>query len=350
MGSGNFGSCLADHLADSEHRVSLWCRSAGVAEFFNREHMNPKYLKDHTFPESIEAVGPNLPDSAFIEQMDVVIFAVPTQGLRTVLKDVHSRLNAEKLPLLIFVNKGIEQDTQALTLEIIADTCGPKVARVATFISGPSFANEIVRRQPTSVSVVSLSSEHAKRASDLFHQPWFRCYTGQDPIGVELAGALKNVFAIAAGTAEGLGFENNTRAAIITRSLAELTRIGVAYGAEPLTFTTLAGVGDLMLTCSSPSSRNYTVGYRLGKGEKLDHILDTLGSVAEGVTTAAGAKKIVDELGVQAPIVNAVYEVLYRGTSVAEAVKGLMNQPPHPELELPRGAPARALLKKLDLL
>ncbi|KAG8986127.1 hypothetical protein FRB90_004201 [Tulasnella sp. 427] len=161
----------------------------------------------------------------------------------------------------------------------------------------------------------------------MFHQPWFRCYPGTDPIGVELAGALKNVYAIAAGVADGLGYENNTRAGLVTRSLAEMTRIGQSYGASPLTFLTLAGVGDLFLTCSSPNSRNYTVGYRLGQGQKLDEIIKNLGSVAEGVSTAEGLHEIIQEIGVEAPIAEAMYSVLYEGRSAHDAAEELMNFP-----------------------
>jgi len=252
---------------------------------------------------------------------------------------------------MIFVNKGIEIGTHALTLEIIADTCGPDVAKAATFISGPSFAKEIVERQPTSVSVASFTESEANKASALFHQPHFRCYTGADPIGIELSGALKNVYAIASGMSDGLGFENNTRAMIITRGLAEMTCIGTAYGASPLTFLGLAGVGDLFLTCSSSNSRNYTVGHRLGKGESLDTIMKTLGSVAEGVSTTKGVKTIIDELGVNAPIANSIYEVLYNGKDTRTAVRELMELPPSKELELPptAGGPARQLLRKLGL-
>jgi len=201
------------------------------------------------------------------------------------------------------------------------------------------------------VSVASLSEAQAQKASDLFHQPWFRCYTGKDPIGIELAGALKNIYAIAAGLADGLGFENNTRAALITRGLAEMTRIGVCYGANPLTFLGLAGVGDLFLTCSSSASRNYTVGYRLGKGESLDNIIRTLGSVAEGVTTAKGVKALIDELGVDAPIATAIYEGLYEGKDIHQGVKELMSRPPSQEIKLPEkaGGPVRDLMRKLGL-
>ncbi|OBZ79501.1 Glycerol-3-phosphate dehydrogenase [NAD(P)+] [Grifola frondosa] len=329
FGAGNFGSCLADHLGDSSHIVYMWSRSENLVRHFNQNHRNIEALQDHVFAESITAIGPEFPSKELIKKMDVLLFAIPTEGIaRETLTALKPSLQQGKLPLLIFVNKGIEIATRALTLEIIADTCGPEVAKVATFISGPSFAKEIVRRQPTSVSVASLSEVHANKASDLFHQPWFRCYTGGDPIGVELAGALKNVYAIAAGIAEGLGFENNTRAMLITRGLAEMTRIGTAYGASPLTFLTLAGVGDLFLTCSSSTSRNYTVGYRLGKGEKLDHIIQTLGSVAEGVTTTKGLKTIIDELGVTAPIATSVYEVLYEDKDVQTRAEQLLSLPP----------------------
>ncbi|KAI0688677.1 NAD-dependent glycerol-3-phosphate dehydrogenase [Cytidiella melzeri] len=349
FGAGNFGSCLADHLGDSLHEVFMWSRDEGIVNYFNLHRKHPQFLKDHVFPHSVQAVGPGFPATQMVQSMDVLLFAIPTQGVRETLTSLKPTLNLDKLPLLIFVNKGIEIGTQALTLDIIADTCGPKVARVATFISGPSFAKEIVKRQPTSVSVASLSEEHALKASDVFHQPWFR-YTGDDPIGVELAGALKNVYAIATGIADGLGFENNTRAMLITRGLAEMTRIGTAYGASPLTFLSLAGVGDLFLTCSSSSSRNYTVGYRLGKGEKLSYIIETLGSVAEGVSTSKGLQEVLDGLGISAPIANAVYDVLHGGMEVETRARELLSLPPLKELDLPSvGRPARALLEKLGL-
>ncbi|TFK77297.1 glycerol-3-phosphate dehydrogenase [Pluteus cervinus] len=351
FGSGNFGSCLASHLGDVQHKVYLWCREERIVKHFNTHHRNPVYLPNHEFPETITAIGPEYPTQEVLNDMDVILFAIPTQFLRENLKRVNAQLDHDNLPLLIFVNKGIEVGTHALTLEIIADTCGADVARVATFISGPSFAKEIVERQPTSVSVASLTETEAQKASDLFHQPHFRCYIGGDPIGLELSGALKNVYAIAAGMADGLGFENNTRAMIITRGLAEMTCIGTAYGASPLTFLGLAGVGDLFLTCSSRNSRNYTVGHRLGKGESLETIISTLGSVAEGVSTAKGLKKIIDDLGVNAPIANSIYEVLYEGKDTQTAVRDLMALPPSRELELPptTGAPAYKLLEKLGL-
>ncbi|CAE6487167.1 unnamed protein product [Rhizoctonia solani] len=354
LGAGNFGSCLADHLADSTHRVYLWARSKQTVDIFNKERRNDKYLTEHVFPESIEAIGPELPSAVLLNDVDVVLFAVPTQGLRKVLEELHPRMPKERIPLMIFVNKGIETGTQALTLEIIAEACGSEVAKAATFLSGPSFAKEsksIIKRQPTTVSVSSLSLSHAQRTSDLFHQPWFRCYTGADPVGVELAGALKNVYAIASGIADGLGYENNTRAGLITRALAEMTRIGTAYGASPLTFLSLAGIGDLMLTCTSSKSRNYTVGFRLGKGEELEHIIQTLGSVAEGVTTSKGLKPMTQRLGVYAPIADGVYSILYEGRDAKDIAVQLMNEPPSREMDLPEGAgaPVEELKRRLGV-
>ncbi|KAJ3843878.1 6-phosphogluconate dehydrogenase [Lentinula raphanica] len=351
FGAGNFGSCLADHLGDSDHDVYLWSRQEEVVQALNKTHRNPLYLKDHIFSTNIIAVGPDLPGETLINEMDVLLFAIPTQYLRENLAKLQLHLNRDNHPLLIFVNKGIEVGTHALTLEIIADTCGADIAKAATFISGPSFAKEIVQRQPTSVSVTSFTDSEAQRAAILFHQPHFRCYTGSDPIGTELAGALKNVYAIAAGAADGLGFENNTRAMIITRGLAEMTRIGTAYGADPLTFLGLAGVGDLFMTCSSPTSRNYSVGFRLGKGESLDSIINNLGSVAEGVTTAKGVKMILDELGIKARIATTIYEVLYEEKDIQTAVRELLELPLSKEIDLPSaaGGPAKQLMKKLGL-
>ncbi|KAF7799293.1 hypothetical protein EIP86_010525 [Pleurotus ostreatoroseus] len=274
FGAGNFGSCLADHLGDSAHDVWLWSRIPEQVEFFNKHHRNPDVLQDHVFPDCIKAIGPEFPSEEVVQKADVLLFAIPTQGVRETLTLLKPTLNYEKLPLFIFVNKGIEIGSHALTLDIIADTCGPTVAKVATFIF-----------------------TYARAGS----------YTLEDPIGVELAGALKNVYAIASGIAEGLGFENNTRA-----------------------------------------SKSMT----LGKGEKLNHIIDTLGSVAEGVTTAKGLKEILDGLGitVSAPIATAVYEVLYENADVMDKAKSLMSLPAIKELDLPEaGRPARLLMKKLGL-
>ena len=202
----------------------------------------------------------------------------------------------------------------------------------AAFLSGPSFAIEVAARQPTCVTVASLSTERAHRTQRLFHAPFFRVYDISDPIGLEIAGALKNVIAIASGACAGAGFQLNARAALISRGLAEITRFGLALGANPLTFAGLSGVGDLFLTCTSEKSRNYTVGYRIGQGESLQYITDTLGSVAEGVTTTKAAYEMAKRLGVDSPITDAVYSVLYEGKNYKVAMLELMSREPSQEL------------------
>lgn len=281
---------------------------------------------DHIFPKNLRALGPDIPNTAFLSSLDVLLFSVPTQSMRSVL--ISLKLHEVKpLPLLVFVNKGIETGTNKLPLEVIEEVCGPSIAQSSVFISGPSFAAEIIKRQPTQVSVASHSISCAQATAELFHQPHFRCYVNSDPIGVELAGALKNIYAIAAGVAAGLGYQANTRAGLVTRSLAEMTRIGVAYGSDPLTFLSLSGVGDLFLTCSSEKSRNFTVGYRLGKGEDLHTILETLGSVAEGVDTTKSAYSMVKKRGLDAPILEHVYKLLWESGSAVELAMALMKLP-----------------------
>ncbi|KAJ4463285.1 hypothetical protein C8R41DRAFT_861916 [Lentinula lateritia] len=336
FGGGNFGSCLADHLGDSDHNVYLWSRQEEVVKSLNEVHRNPIYLKDHQFSVNITAVGPELPGKTLIDDMDVLLFAIPTQFLRENLTKLQSYLDRKKHPLLIFVNKGIEIGTHALTLEIIADTCGTEIAKAATFISGPSFAKEIVQRQPTSVSVTSFTDSEAQRAAVLFHQPHFRCYTGSDPIGTELAGALKNVYAIAAGAADGLGFENNTRAMIITRGLAEMTRIGTAYGADPIDVFGISRGGGFVYDMQLSDQQNYSVGFRLGKAKALILLLIVWGVLL---------RMILDELGIKARIATTVRK------DIQTAVRELLELPLSKEIDLPSatGGPAKQLMEKLGL-
>ncbi|KAJ3109491.1 hypothetical protein HDU97_005148 [Phlyctochytrium planicorne] len=234
--------------------------------------------------------------------------------------------------LTIFLNKGIEISSLKLPSDIVSDVLGEKLGSYATFLSGPSFAVEVVKRQPTCVSVASQVKSRALRTQRLFHAPHFRVYDSKDVIGVEIAGALKNVIALASGACTGLGYQNNARAAIITRGLAEMMRIGMKLGADPLTFAGLAGVGDLMMTCQSEKSRNFTVGFRLGKGETLEHIIATLGSVAEGVETTKAAYALCRKMDMDSPLCDSIYSVLYQGKPIEKAVKELMGRDPSSEL------------------
>lgn len=326
LGSGNFGTCLAQHLAEKGYHVTLWTRSTEVAEAINTSRKNPRYLSTIT-------LSPRLSATTFINEetmapISVIVHATPTQTMREVLQLVKPFWRKDLL--LICAAKGIELGTLQLPSEIIADVLGKETSDRAAFLSGPSFASEIVARQPTAVTVASREPASAHWAQELFHAPHFRAYTSDDPIGLEVAGALKNVVAIAAGASEGIGFQANSRAALITRGLAEITRIGVAMGANPITFKGLSGVGDLFLTCTSEKSRNFSLGFRLGKGESLEQALHSVG-VAEGYSTAKAAYELTQKMHVDAPIIGEVYRVLYEGKPITQAVLDLVTREAKPE-------------------
>ncbi|KAI8619350.1 6-phosphogluconate dehydrogenase [Chytriomyces sp. MP71] len=327
IGAGNFGTCLADHLAALGNNVTIYARDQTVVDGINNDHRNIKYMSDVLLTESLRATSQL--DETVIASVSVIIFSIPTQHMRSILSQVQPHITANHLA--IFVNKGIEIKTLTLPCDIVEEIWGTEIGSQATYLSGPSFAAEVVKRQPTCVSVASRKKERALRAQAVFHAPHFRVYDSSDVVGVEIAGALKNVIALAAGACAGLGFQQNARAAIITRGLAEIMRIGVKLGADPLTFSGLAGVGDLFLTAQSEKSRNYTVGFRLGKGEKIDHILATLGSVAEGVETAKAAYALCRKINVESPVCDAVYSVLFQNVEVTAAVRSLMERDPHDE-------------------
>nr|KAJ3419746.1 hypothetical protein HK105_006551 [Polyrhizophydium stewartii] len=310
LGGGNFGTCLADHLADLGNDVTIWARDSKLVEGINNDHINHKYIPGVRLAERLKATADL--SHEVVSSATVIIVSIPTQHMRH---------------LLIFVNKGIEISTGLLPNDVALEVCGTEIGERAAFLSGPSFAAEIVRRQPTAVSVASKSPLRSKRTQRLFHAPHFRVYEIHDTVGVEVAGALKNVIAVASGACMGVGFQMNSRAALITRGLAEIIRFGLALGANPLT-----GVGDLMLTCTSEKSRNFTVGYRIGKGETLEEITASLGSVAEGVATTKAAYELARKLNVDSPITDQVYAVLFENKPVRQAMRDLMERDPSQEL------------------
>ncbi len=328
LGTGNFGTALAQHLAVQGNEVILWGRQPEVVKLINRDHRNPQYLSSFELSANITATLD--PPMDLWATIYAIVIAVPCQNMREAICAIPKSLN--RSCLMICAVKGIENHTQALPSQIIQQYFSGNPIVV---LSGPSFAVEVIQNQPTCVSLASSSVEAALAAQELFHAPTFRSYTSNDPMGLEVAGALKNVIAIAAGACEGLGYENNARAALLTRGLAEITRVGVAFGANPLTFTGLGGVGDLFLTCTSLKSRNFQVGYQLGKGAKLKTIQHDMTSVAEGVLTAPAAKAVAAKLGIEAPIINEVYAVLYEQKPIADAVQTLLNREAKPELTLP---------------
>lgn len=332
LGSGNFGTCLAQHLAQKGFSVKMWGRSKTIAHTINEKHINPRYLNHIKLAPSLYACT-ELTD-AQLSATRFLVIAVPTQSLRSVLQPLRGKLPDDCI--IICAAKGIENDSLSFPINIIGDELGQGFYERTAILSGPSFASEVAEQQPTAVSVGCKDVEVGTRTQELFHSSFFRVYTTRDPIGLEVAGALKNVIALASGAASGLGFQQNAKAALLARGIAEITRIGSALGADPLTFLGLGGVGDLFLTCTSEKSRNFTVGFRLGKGEKLEDVLATLGSVAEGVWTTRAAFTLTQKLKVDAPIVQAVHGVLYGGVTIQEALHNLLNREMKAEVSLPR--------------
>ncbi|KAK6092675.1 hypothetical protein MT418_006676 [Batrachochytrium dendrobatidis] len=328
VGGGNFGTCLADHLADKGNSVTIWARDQSLVDGIMNDHINHKYIPGIQLSPGLKATS--VLDANTIQSATVIIMSIPTQYMRSILEKIRDHLTVNQL--LVFVNKGIEESSGLLPNDIAIQVCGIEIGERAAFLSGPSFAAEVVKRQPSCVSVASRSPLRSKRTQRLFHAPHFRVYEIHDTIGVEVAGALKNVIALAAGACAGVGFQMNSRAALITRGLAELARFGVALGANPLTFAGLSGVGDLLLTCTSEKSRNFTVGYRIGKGETLEEIITSLGSVAEGVATTKAAYALARKLNVDSPITDEVYAVLFEKKPVKQAMKDLMERDPSEEM------------------
>ena len=329
IGAGQFGTCLAQHLATLENKVLLWARSGEVSAGINNLHKNINYLSEYSLHENITGTFDDF--SNFLSQVDVVVLAVPTQSLRQTLQKMKGLLSNSTL--LICAAKGIEISTHKFPLEIISEVLGEKIGKNSVYFSGPSFAHEIMERHPTAVSMAGKSRESLLLAQSVFHSSRLRIYTSSDVLGLEVAGSLKNVIAIAAGVCSGLGYGVNSRAALITRGLAEIMKVGVTLGAKTETFLGLGGVGDVFLTCSSENSRNFRVGMGLAKGQSLEEAVSLLGSTAEGVATARSAHKLCKSLNVRHPIIETVYQVLYEQRPVKKAVLDLITSVPREEFE-----------------
>lgn len=305
LGAGSFGSCLAILCADRGHQVTLWARDPEFAAAIARERRNPRYLKEIEFPASIR---PSADLGKALAGAEMVILSVPSHAVRDVMAHAARWLPEEAL--LVSTVKGIELDTGKTMDAVLEEVLPPVHHPRLTFLSGPSFAHEVARRKPTVVTVACKQDAYAIAVQSHLSCPWFRCYSDTDVCGVEIGGALKNVIAIAVGVSDGLDMGANARAATMTRGLAEITRLGVRLGANPLTFLGLAGMGDLVLTCTGDLSRNRRVGLALGAGRTLDDILAELGEVAEGVRTTYAACQLAERLGVELPIAEGVRALL----------------------------------------
>lgn len=327
IGAGNWGTALANLLAKKGYRVRLWSHEPSVAEAIAATRENPRYLQGITLDPHLEATSDL---AASVAGAGVVVSVSPAQFVRQVLSAVAAEIDPDAL--VVSASKGIETTTLKTMAEVIEDLLPGSVAARACFLSGPSFALEVARELPTAVTVASHSAEAVSMAQALFQTDYFRVYTTRDVRGVELGGALKNVIAVAAGMTSGLGLGHNARAALITRGLAEISRLGVALGADPLTFAGLAGMGDLILTCTGELSRNRSVGLALGQGRSLDEILAGMTMVAEGVETTRAAHALALRSGVEMPIVAEVHAVLFEGRAPATAVENLMLRSPKAEV------------------
>ncbi len=337
LGAGAWGTALAKVLADKGDKVRLWSRRADLCEQINRTSENRHYLPGARLPSNLESTH-DLEKA--LDGVGMVVFVVPSHGTREV-----TRLAAEFIPgeiPIVSATKGIENSSLSFMDEVLYEELPARARDNLAYLSGPSFAKELAAELPTAVVVAARDPEVCASVMTRFHTPFLRLYNSDDVPGVECGGAMKNVIAIAAGAIDGLGLGHNTRAALITRGLAEIARLAIARGGSPLTLAGLAGMGDLVLTCTGDLSRNRTVGYELGKGRKLGEILANLGHVAEGVKTAKSAFDLSVKMNVDMPITREVHAVLYEDKSVKQAVVDLMARELGPEFDHPHTArPAR---------
>jgi glycerol-3-phosphate dehydrogenase (NAD(P)+) len=323
IGAGSWGTTVAS-LAAKNAPTILWARRSDVAEEVAKDHTNHRYLPGFTLTESLQATD-SLDEA--VAQCDVVVMGVPVQGFRSTLEEVAGHLRPW-VPV-ISLSKGLERGTRMRMSEVVNEVLPGHPAGVLT---GPNLAREIVAGH-AAAAVVAMSEPHiAESLQRIFASDLFRIYTNRDVVGCEIAGALKNVIAIASGIADGLGTGDNTRAAVITRGLAELTRLGMAMGGRPETFAGLAGMGDLVATCISPLSRNRTVGEMLGKGRSIDEIIAEMHMVAEGVETTRVVMELAAEHGVDMPICSEMDAVINHGRPPQEAYRGLLRRSPKPEV------------------
>lgn len=332
LGAGSWGTALASMLAQKGELTSLWVRSPASAEAIKRTGENERYLPGFPLPESLHVTS----DLAMaIKDRKYLLFVVPSHGMRQVAENVAALLDgdANSLPsAFISASKGIENKTLMTMTAIFHEVFGKMAHGRTAVLSGPSFAVEVAQKQPTAVTVAVSDPGLGRELQGLFVTDFFRVYLSEDITGIELGGAVKNVLAIAAGISDGMGLGTNTRAALITRGLAEMSRLGVQAGATPLTFSGLGGLGDLVLTCTGALSRNRRVGLELGKGRSMEEIVNSMTMVAEGVKTSRSLYHLARKYDVQTPVIDQVYRVIYEGVKPSHALRELMSRPPVHEL------------------
>ncbi len=321
IGAGAWGTALAISAAQNGHAVRLWCHNEDVAKTITKNRENIRHLKGLRLPESIEITSLM---SFAVKDCEIIIFAVPSKFMFGPMKNLCEAASRESIILL--ATKGVAPDSLLLPVELICRAPNNWPEENVAVLSGPSFARELARKMPTAVTVAGKNKTNVERVISLFGSPSFRLYAHDDTIGLEIGGAVKNVVAIAAGICDGLEFGYNTRAALITRGLSEIKRLGIAMGARGETFSGLSGLGDLVLTCTGDLSRNRQVGLRLGCGETIDEISKSMADVAEGVSTVSCIRKLAEKYSVSMPITQEVYNVIYGGKNPKTAVADLMGR------------------------
>ncbi len=321
LGGGSWGTALAKLLGEKKYEVIIWAHEKEVVEQINNEHENKVFLPDFKLPENVKATT-DLHQA--VKDVDMIVNVLPSQFVRNIFEQIK-----DEIPLyipIVSATKGIETETSFLVSELLEDVLHDKYHYYLCFLSGPSFAKEVAEGHPTLVTIASINTKLAKTVQQYFATNYFRTYTTADVVGVEVGGSLKNVVAIGAGIINGLGFGSNTTSALITRGLAEMTRFAIKKGANPLTLSGLSGLGDLVLTCNSSLSRNFTVGYRLGKGEKINDITNSMKMIAEGVINAKSVYLAAQKIDVEMPIFSTMYEILFENLTIEEAGIKLMTR------------------------
>lgn len=331
LGAGSWGSVLANLLVDSGHDVELWSRDQDQVDRLNKDHVNPAYMKDFTYSSKLHATTDM---KSAVKGADVILIVIPTKGIRQVAHKLNAVLaDLDQRSLIVHATKGLEQNTYKRPSEMIKEEIDPKYRRDIVVLSGPSHAESVAIKDMTAVTAACANLADAEKVQKLFSNSYFRVYTNDDVIGAEFGAALKNIIAIGAGALQGLGYHDNARAALITRGLAEIRRLGVAFGANPMTFIGLSGVGDLVVTATSKNSRNWRAGYQLGQGQKLDDVINNMGMVIEGVYTTKAAYELSKKRQVRMPITDALYRVLYEGEDIKTAISQLMSRDLTSEME-----------------
>ncbi len=328
VGAGSWGTALANLLGVNGFTLDLWVYEKDVKEQIDNYSENKTFLPDAKLSDNIIPTNDMKTATA---GKDMVLVVVPSHTMRETSKEINKYI--DKNTIVVTASKGIENKTHLTMLEILQENIEGLPGNQFAVLSGPSFAREVVQKLPTVVAIASTSPETAKFVQNIFAAPFFRVYTNDDPTGVEIGGAIKNVIAIAAGISDGLELGLNARAALITRGLTEMRRLGDKMGANPHTFAGLTGVGDLLLTCTGALSRNYTVGTQLGKGKTLDEILNEMKMVAEGVKTTRSVYNLSRKLGIELPICNEVYKILFENQSPNDAIPQLMTRSLKHELD-----------------